>query len=56
MEERTCKSIQKSLYFEKSGETLSLEIHLENISPGIKDETFLGFLDTLYQRAKNAIF
>ena len=53
MEEKTCKGIQKSLTFDKSGETLSVEIHLKNVSPELKKE---NFLDTLYQSAKDAIF
>lgn len=56
MEEKTCKGIQKSLTFDKSGETLSVEIHLKNVSPELKKENLSDFLDTLYQSAKDAIF
>ena len=52
MQERTCKSIEKSLEFEKSGETLSVEICLENVSPLTSSETLESFLNTLYERAK----
>lgn len=56
MEEKTCKGIQKSLTFDKSGETLSVEIHLKNVSPELKKENLSDFLDTLYQSANDAIF
>lgn len=52
---KTCKGIQKSLTFDKSGETLSVEIHLK-MSPELKKENLSDFLDTLYQSAKDAIF
>lgn len=56
MEEKTCKSIKKTLSFEKSGETFSVEVSLENISPLVQKESLLDFLDLLYQSAKKAIF
>lgn len=56
MEEDTRKSIRKSLVFDKSGETLSVEICLKNVSPELKKESLSDFLDTLYQSAKDAIF
>lgn len=49
MEERTCKKIKKSLYFEKSGERFSVEIGLENLSPEIGDETLISFLKILFE-------
>lgn len=52
VEERTCKSIKKSLVFEKSGETLSIEIYLENVSPSTTNETLESFLNVLYEKAK----
>lgn len=56
MEERTIKTIRKTLCFEKRGETLSIEIYLENVSPHVKSDTIIPFLDTLFERAKEAIF
>lgn len=56
MEESMCKCIKKSLNFEKSGETLSVEIRLENVSPETNQKTLLSFLDTIYQSAKDVIF
>ncbi|MCI8789103.1 MAG: hypothetical protein HFH92_08350 [Lachnospiraceae bacterium] len=52
MAEKTIKTIKKSLSFEKSGETLSVEISLENVSPNVGMETIISFLDTLYGRTK----
>ncbi len=51
-EERTTKTIKKSLSFEKSGETFSIEISLENVSPNVKADTIISFLDTIYEHAK----
>lgn len=55
MEEKTTKSIKKSLCFEESGETLSIEISLENVSPNIEKSTITSFLDTLFERAKEGL-
>ncbi len=52
MAEKTIKTIKKSLSFEKSGETLSVEISLENVSPNVGMDTIISFLDTLYERTK----
>lgn len=52
MAEGTIKTIKKSLSFEKSGETLSIEIGLENVSPNVGVDTIISFLDTLYENAK----
>ena len=41
MNEMTTRTIKKSLCFEKSGETLSVEICLENVSPGISTRPFI---------------
>lgn len=54
-EEKTTKTIKKSLYFEKNGETLSVEIVLENVSPNVKADTIISFLDMLYGRAKEEL-
>ncbi len=55
MEEKTTKTIRKSLYFENTGETLSVEINLENVSPNAKVDTTISFLDTLYGRTKKEL-
>jgi chromatin segregation and condensation protein Rec8/ScpA/Scc1 (kleisin family) len=52
VDEITTQKLKKSLHFEKSGETLSIEITIENVSPQLKKETIVGFLDVLYQKAK----
>lgn len=54
--EKTTKAIKKSLCFEKSGETLSVEITLENVSPDIRTDTIIPFLNTLFERAKEFIY
>lgn len=51
MEERTCRSIKKILSFEKSGETLSVQVILENVPPSTKMDTISPFLETLFQKA-----
>ena len=55
MSEKTIKTIKKSLDFEKSGETLSVEIELENVSPNVGTYTIISFLDALYERAKESL-
>lgn len=55
MEEKTSKSIKKTLSFEKSGEIFSVKITLENISPTVHYSTIRPFLDTLFERAKDEI-
>ena len=55
MNERTSRSIKKTLEFEKSGETLSIEITLENVSPH-KSTKIEKLLDTLYDMTKHSIF
>ena len=55
-EERTTKTIKKSLRFEKSGEMVSIRISLKNISPHSHNEaTILTVLDNLFQEAKETI-
>lgn len=51
VEERTCISIEKSLNFEKSGETFSVKICLENISPELKEDSISPYLETLFLKA-----
>ena len=53
MRENTSKSIKKSLNFEDSGETFSIEICLENVSQD--KNTVIPFLDTIYERIKKEI-
>lgn len=51
MKEKTQIRIKKILEFEKNGETFSIEIHLENISPERKKQDITAFLETLYKDA-----
>ncbi len=51
MEEITCISIEKSLNFKKSGETFSVKICLENISPELKEDSISPYLETLFLKA-----
>lgn len=55
MEERTTKKIKKELHFEKSGETYSVEICLENVSPQISTDTSLSFLNELFEHIKKEL-
>lgn len=55
MGEKTSRSIKKTLSFEKSGEVFSIEVTLENISPELKCDTVLAFLDTLFECIKSDI-
>lgn len=55
MEEKSIKTVYKALNFEKSGETLSVTINLENVSPAISKETIIGIFDDLYYQAKKEI-
>ena len=56
MEESTMKTIQKSLHFVGSGETLTVKISLENVPPRMGAEVLTSFLDNLFEDAKKAIF
>lgn len=55
MEEKTTKKIKKALCFEKSGETYSVEIGLENVSPEVSTDTIISFLDRIFNRAKEEL-
>lgn len=55
MEERTTKKIKKALCFEKSGETYSVEIGLENVSPEVSTDTIISFLERIFKRAKDEL-
>lgn len=56
MKEKTSKSVKKTLAFEESGETFSIEIRLENVSPKTSKETILSMLDIMFQTIKETIF
>lgn len=53
-EEGTCKSIKKFLRF-NSGETLSIELHIKNVSPQISKDTIIPMFDALFEMAKEDI-
>ena len=53
--EKTTRTVRKSLSFEESGETFSVEISLENVSPSISIDTIIPFLNTLFENAKKNI-
>ncbi len=56
MIEREIKKVRKTLEFESSGETLSVEIEIKNVSHTAKQDTISSMLDTLYKNAKKIIF
>lgn len=45
----------KSIHFEKSGETVSVEIRIENISPNIKKSTIEPFINQMFKELKETI-
>jgi len=51
MKEETQIRIKKILEFEKNGETFSIEVHLENVSPERKKQDITDFLEVLYKDA-----
>ena len=51
MQEKNRKKIKKSIYFENTGETFSVEIGVEDASPETKREMVIPFLETLFKRA-----
>lgn len=55
MEERTDKTIKKSLIFETGGEMLSVEICIKNIPPGVSKNTIIPMLDTLFEKIKESM-
>lgn len=55
MKESTTKSIKKSLTFEKSGETLSVEISMKDVSSKHETEAAMPLLDTLFEKAKKEL-
>ncbi len=55
VEEKTCKSVTKSLSFEKNGETLSVTISMENVSPNTSKDSIISLINTLFEETKNII-
>ena len=55
MDEKTMKSIKRTLEFEKSGEKISIEISIETPSP-LSETATLNALDALYQSIREIIF
>lgn len=47
---KTCKSLKKTLNFEKSGEAFSIEIILENVSPQVDFDTICVYLKTIFEQ------
>ena len=56
MREGEVKKVKKILEFERSGETLTIEIKMKNVSPTVEQNTISSMLDTLYEDAKKLIF
>ena len=55
MIEKIQKSIKKTLEFEKSGETFSVEVNLIDVSPQIEKQKIKDFLSQLYEDIINSI-
>lgn len=56
MEEKTKKAIKKTIEFKKSGEILSVEVCLDNISPQLSKKGISDVLDELFEEIKATIF
>lgn len=56
MTEGEVRKVKKVLEFERSGETLSVEIEMKNVSPAVEQDTISSMLDTLYENTKKIIF
>lgn len=52
MAEGEIRKVRKILEFERSGETLEVEIVLKNVSPVVEKKTIFSILDTLYEFAQ----
>ena len=52
MTEKQSYTVRRVLSFEKSGETFSIDISMENISPSLGKESVVGFVDQLYASLK----
>lgn len=55
MQEHTIRSIRKTLCFENSGDTFSVEITLENVSPKLERESIKAYVLSLVERAVREI-
>lgn len=56
MQECTQIVVSKSVSFEESGETISIQIQLENVSPKTKNTALSGTMDVLFKDVKEIIF
>lgn len=56
MQECTQIVVSKSVSFEESGETISIRIQLENVSPKTKNTALSGTMDVLFKDVKETIF
>ena len=52
MQENNRKELRRWIVFEGSGEMISVEIVLENISPRVEKTTLVNCLDQLYEEIK----
>lgn len=56
MEESKIKrTISKSIFFEKGGETISMLVTVESVSPDVDRNAVVGELDILYADVKKSI-
>lgn len=55
LEEKTCKSVTKTFSFEKKGETLSVTISIENVSPNTSKDAIDSMVNALFESAKSFI-
>lgn len=55
MQEHTEKIVKKSVLFENSGETISIQIKLENVSPETNRDALSSTMDVLFKDAKETI-
>ena len=55
MQEHTEKTVNKTILFEMSGETISMQIKLENVSPTTKKEALSNAIDILFKDVKETI-
>lgn len=53
MQENNQLSVKRSISFEKNGETLSIEIAMENVSTKAVSYQMAGYLDVLYGKCKD---
>lgn len=55
MEDKICKLVTKSLAFKESGETLSVTINIENVSPNASNDFIISLINILFEEAKKVI-